>query len=202
MVKIAIVYYSMYGHIRILAEAIKKGVEEAGHEAVLLQVPETLPDDVLAKMHAPAKSDDAVVTVADLLAYDGIIFGLSGRFGQVPAQFRSFWDATGGHWQTGALIGKPAGVFSSTGSQGGGQETIGLTLIPQLAHHGMVFVPLGYRDKRAFDNTEGARRPPVPRPRKSPSDVLSNPCGCAPPLSYCHCSARRITLRCWDNRER
>jgi len=192
----------MYGHIRILAEAIKKGVEEAGHEAVLLQVPETLPDDVLAKMHAPAKSDDAVVTVADLLAYDGIIFGLSGRFGQVPAQFRSFWDATGGHWQTGALIGKPAGVFSSTGSQGGGQETIGLTLIPQLAHHGMVFVPLGYRDKRAFDNTEGARRPPVPRPRKSPSDVLSNPCGCAPPLSYCHCSARRITLRCWDNRER
>mmetsp|Transcript_38266 Transcript_38266/g.88445 ORF Transcript_38266/g.88445 Transcript_38266/m.88445 type:complete len:191 (-) Transcript_38266:484-1056(-) len=144
----------MYGHIRILAEAIKKGVEEAGHEAVLLQVPETLPDDVLAKMHAPAKSDDAVVTVADLLAYDGIIFGLSGRFGQVPAQFRSFWDATGGHWQTGALIGKPAGVFSSTGSQGGGQETIGLTLIPQLAHHGMVFVPLGYRDKRAFDNTE------------------------------------------------
>ncbi|KAJ1621864.1 flavoprotein-like protein [Pavlovales sp. CCMP2436] len=124
-----------------IAIAIKKGIEEAGHEAFLLQVP----DDVLAKMHAPAKSDDAVVTVADLPAYDGIIFGLSGR---------SFWDATGGHWQSGALIGKPAGGFSSTGSQGGGQETIGFTLIPQLAHHGMVFVPLGYGDKRAFDNTE------------------------------------------------
>jgi NAD(P)H dehydrogenase (quinone) len=154
MGKIAIIYYSMYGHIRAMAEAVKAGVEEAGLEAVLLQIPETLPAEVLAKMGAPPKSDDPIANVATLTEYDGIIFGLSGRYGQAPAQFRAFWDATGQHWAKGTLIGKPAAVFSSTAQQGGGQETIGLTLIPQLAHHGMIFVPLGYRDPSMFNNDE------------------------------------------------
>ena len=148
MVKIAIVYYSLYGHIRKMAEAVKKGVEDAGHTATLLQLPETLSEEVLAKMHAPPKSDDAVVTLADLEAYDGPIFGLSGRQGQFSAQFKTFWDSTGSLWAAGKLIGKPAAVFASTAQQGGGQETIGLTLIPQLAHHGMIFVPLGVSGAR------------------------------------------------------
>lgn len=154
MVKVAIIYYSMYGHIRKMAEAVKKGVEAAGHEAELLQIPETLSDEVLGKMHAPPKSSDKLARVEDLAAYDGFLFGLPGRYGQFPAQFKTFWDATGSLWSSGALIGKPAGVFFSTAQQGGGQETIGLTLIPQLAHHGIIFVPLGYRDKRLFVNTE------------------------------------------------
>lgn len=152
--KIAIVYYSMYGHIRELALAIKAGVEEAGHSATLLQLPETLPADVLEKMHAQPKSDDQVVTLADLEAYDGILFGLPGRYGSFPAQFKTFWDSTGSLWGAGKLIGKPAGVFQSTAQQGGGQETIGLTLVPQLAHHGMIFVPLGYPNPKMFDNSE------------------------------------------------
>lgn len=126
--KIAVVYYSMYGHIRKMAEAVKAGVEEAGHQATLLQVPETLPAEVLGKMHAPPKSDDPVVTLADLEAYDGILFGLPGRYGMYPAQFKAFWDSTGSLWGAGKLIGKPAGVFFSTAQQGGGQETIGVPL--------------------------------------------------------------------------
>eukprot|EP00287_Rhodomonas_sp_CCMP768_P008859 CAMPEP_0196739512 /NCGR_PEP_ID=MMETSP1091-20130531/23018_1 /TAXON_ID=302021 /ORGANISM="Rhodomonas sp., Strain CCMP768" /LENGTH=182 /DNA_ID=CAMNT_0042084097 /DNA_START=110 /DNA_END=658 /DNA_ORIENTATION=+ len=137
-----------------MAGAIKKGVEAGGCEAVLLQVPETLPDDVLGKMGAPPKGDDPLAVVADLPSYDGIIFGIPGRYGTFPSQFKSFWDATGSLWQKGALTGKPAGVFVSTGTQGGGQETIGLTMVTQMVHHGMVFVPLGYRDPKVFDFSE------------------------------------------------
>jgi len=154
MVKIAIIYYSTYGHIRTLAESVKKGLESAGATVDILQLPETLPAEVLTKMGAPPKAADPVVTVSMLPEYDGFLFGLSGRFGQYPAQFKSFWDSTGGLWQSGALVGKPAGVFVSTGTQGGGQETIGLTLIPQLAHHGIIFVPLGYQDPRVFSYEE------------------------------------------------
>mmetsp|Transcript_17892 Transcript_17892/g.45160 ORF Transcript_17892/g.45160 Transcript_17892/m.45160 type:complete len:202 (+) Transcript_17892:67-672(+) len=149
--KIAILYYSTYGHIRTMAAAIKKGVEAAGGTATLLQIPETLPAEVLAKMGAPPKSDDPVAEVSQLPEYDGFLFGLSGRFGTFPAQFKVFWDATGGLWQAGKLVGKPAGVFVSTGTQGGGQETIGLTTVSQFTQHGMVFVPLGYQDPKVFD---------------------------------------------------
>eukprot|EP00961_Rhodomonas_salina_P123236 1660025-Rhodomonas_salina.1 len=152
--KIAIIYYSMYGHIRTMALAIKKGIEAAGCEAVLLQVPETLSDDILGKMSAPPKSEDPIANVAELANYDGFMFGLSGRYGMMPAQVKTFWDATGQLWQSGQLIGKPAGVFVSTGTQGGGQETIGMTFVSQMAHHGMVFVPLGYRDPKVFDYSE------------------------------------------------
>ncbi|CAM8991584.1 unnamed protein product [Rhodiola kirilowii] len=143
--KIYIVYYSMYGHVGTLAEEIKKGVESVeGVEAKLWQVPETLPEQVLSKMYAPPKSDVPIIMPDELTEADGFIFGFPTRFGMMPAQFKAFMDSTGGLWGTQQLAGKPAGIFYSTGSQGGGQETTALTAITQLVHHGMIFVPIGY----------------------------------------------------------
>ncbi|KAK8946865.1 hypothetical protein KSP39_PZI007010 [Platanthera zijinensis] len=138
-------YYSMYGHVEKLAEEIKKGansVEEV--EAKLWQVPETLAEEVLEQMCAPPKSDVPIITPNKLAEADGLLFGFPTRFGMMAAQFKAFLDSTGGLWRTQLLAGKPAGIFYSTGSQGGGQETTPLTAITQLAHHGMVFVPVGY----------------------------------------------------------
>ena len=119
MAKIFIVYYSMYGHVKTMAQKVKEGVDSVdGCEAVLYQVPETLPEEVLSKMHAPPKDADIpVIQAADLEGADGIIFGIPTRFGMAAAQMKSFWDSTGGLWQGGKLAGKPAGVFFSTGTQ-------------------------------------------------------------------------------------
>ncbi|KAL4290223.1 hypothetical protein GQ457_14G010490 [Hibiscus cannabinus] len=143
--KVYIVYYSMYGHVEKLAQEIKKGAESVeGVEAKVWQVPETLPEEVLGKMHAPPKTDVPIITPDELSHADGLLFGFPTRFGMMSAQFKAFLDATGGLWRTQALAGKPAGIFYSTGSQGGGQETTPLTAITQLVHHGMLFVPIGY----------------------------------------------------------
>ncbi|KAK7368921.1 hypothetical protein VNO80_10954 [Phaseolus coccineus] len=143
--KVYIVYYSMYGHVETLAEEIKKGAASVeGVEATLWQVPETLPEEVLGKMGAPPKSDVPIITPSELPEADGLLLGFPTRFGLMAAQFKAFMDATGSLWRTQALAGKPAGIFYSTGSQGGGQETTPLTSITQLVHHGMIFVPIGY----------------------------------------------------------
>ncbi|KAJ6893315.1 hypothetical protein NC652_027366 [Populus alba x Populus x berolinensis] len=138
-------YYSMYGHVARLAEEIKKGADTVeGVEIKLWQVPETLPEEVLGKMGAPPKSDVPIIKPNDLTEADGVLFGFPTRFGMMAAQFKAFLDATGGLWGTQQLAGKPAGIFFSTASQGGGQETTALTAITQLVHHGMIFVPIGY----------------------------------------------------------
>ncbi|KAM2403226.1 hypothetical protein EV1_030394 [Malus domestica] len=111
---------------------------------LIKQVPETLPEEVLGKMSAPPKSDVPIISPNELADADGFIFGFPTRFGMMAAQFKAFLDATGGLWRTQQLAGKPAGIFYSTGSQGGGQETTALTAITQLVHHGMIFVPIGY----------------------------------------------------------
>ncbi|OWM77619.1 hypothetical protein CDL15_Pgr017017 [Punica granatum] len=135
----------MYGHVARLAEEIKKGAESVeGVEAKLWQVPEMLPEDVLAKLSAPPKSDVPIISPDQLPEADGLIFGFPTRFGMMASQFKAFFDATGGLWRTQKLAGKPAGIFYSTGSQGGGQETTALTAITQLTHHGLIFVPIGY----------------------------------------------------------
>lgn len=144
--KIAIVYYSMYGHIRQLAVAMQKAIIAAGGQADLFQVPETLPDEVLAKMGAPPKSEDPVASTATLEEYDAFLFGIPTRFGNFPAQWKAFWDRTGGLWAQGALQGKYAGVFVSTGTPGGGQEVTALNSLSTLAHHGIIYVPLGYKN--------------------------------------------------------
>jgi len=144
--KIAIVYYSMYGHIKQLAEAEKAGIEKAGGTADLFQVPETLPEEVLAKMHAPPKATD-VPTLNDpsvLESYDAFLLGIPTRYGNFPAQWKAFWDQTGKQWASGGFWGKMAGIFVSTASQGGGQETTAQNAISTLTHHGIIYVPFGY----------------------------------------------------------
>lgn len=142
--RVAIVIYSMYGHIAKMAEAVKAGVGSAGGSATIYQIPETLSDDILAKMHAPAKPDYPVIKPADLTQYDAFLLGVPTRYGNFPAQWKSFWDATGGLWASGALLGKYAGVFVSTGTPGGGQETTVISTLSTLAHHGIIYVPMGY----------------------------------------------------------
>lgn len=139
----------MYGHVATMAESVKKGVEAAGGAAEIFQVPETLSDEVLAKMHAPAKPDYPVATLDTLTGYDAFLFGVPTRYGNYPAQWKAFWDSTGGLWASGALYGKPAGFFVSTGTPGGGQETTIVNALSVIVHHGMIYVPLGYAP--AFD---------------------------------------------------
>jgi len=145
--KIAIVFYSMYGHIKQLAEAEKRGIEAAGGSVTLYQIEETLPEEVLTKMHAPPK-DKEIAVLSDpneLLQYDAFLFGIPTRYGNFPAQWKIFWDKTGGIWASGGYWGKYAGVFVSTGTPGGGQESTAIAAMSTLAHHGFVYVPLGYK---------------------------------------------------------
>lgn len=144
--KVYIIYYSMYGHIEALAKKIKEGVDSVdGVEAHLFRVAETLAPEILVKMHAPPKDETIpIISASELPAADAFIFGIPTRYGAMAAQMKAFFDSTGSLWQGQKLAGKPAGIFVSTGSQGGGQETTAWTSITQLAHHGMLFVPIGY----------------------------------------------------------
>jgi NAD(P)H dehydrogenase (quinone) len=142
--RVAIIVYSLYGHINKLAESVKEGVIAAGGSATIYQIPETLSADILTKMHAPPKSGYPVISVAQLTDFDAYLFGIPTRYGNFPGQWKAFWDATGKLWADGALAGKFAGVFVSTGTPGGGQETTVSNSISTLAHHGIIFVPLGY----------------------------------------------------------
>ncbi|OBT41576.1 hypothetical protein VE00_09158 [Pseudogymnoascus sp. WSF 3629] len=147
--KVAIVFYSMYGHVHTLAVAEQEGLKKAGIVADLYQVPETLPQEVLTKMYAPAKPNVPIITPEILATYDAFLIGIPTRYGNFPGQWKSFWDATGGLWASGALWGKYAGVFVSTAGPGGGQESTVISAMSTFAHHGIVYVPLGY--KTAFE---------------------------------------------------
>lgn len=144
--KIAIVYYSMYGHIKQLADAELKGIQAAGGSADLYQIAETLPQEVLNKMYAPPKAADVPVLddPAKLAEYDAFLLGIPTRFGNFPAQWKTFWDKTGGQWATGAYDGKMAGLFVSTASLGGGQESTAIAALSTLTHHGIIYVPFGF----------------------------------------------------------
>jgi NAD(P)H dehydrogenase (quinone) len=149
MAKILVVFYSMYGHIFKMAEAVAAGVGEVpGCEAIIKRVPETLPDTVLEKMGAREAQQRLaglpVATVDDLGSADGIIFGTPTRFGNMCGQMRQFLDATGGLWMSGALVGKVGSVFVSSATQHGGQESTILSFHTTLLHHGMVVVGLPY----------------------------------------------------------
>lgn len=143
--KIAIIYYSTWGHIRQLAVETQKGIEAAGGSADIYQIPETLSEEILGNMHAAPKAADPIATPQTLTQYDAFLFGIPTRFGNFPAQWKSFWDATGGLWASGALYGKYAGIFVSTGTLGGGQEVTVLNSLSVLTHHGIIYVPLGYK---------------------------------------------------------
>lgn len=149
--KVQVVFYSMYGHVYRMAEAVAEGARSVpGVEVVLRQVPETLPDDVIAKMGAAearkAFAHVPVADTADLPQADAVIFGTPTRFGNMCAQMRAFLDRTGGLWAKGALVGKIGSVFVSTGTQHGGQETTITSFHSTLLHHGMLIAGCPYTE--------------------------------------------------------
>lgn len=148
MAKVLVLYYSTYGHVETMAQAIAEGARAAGATVDLKRVPELMPDDVAQK--AGAKLDQAapIAQPADLAQYDAIIFGTPTRFGNMAAQMRNFLDQTGGLWAKGALIGKVGSVFTSTATQHGGQETTLTSFHTTLLHHGMVIVGVPYSEAR------------------------------------------------------
>lgn len=144
--RIFIVFYSMYRHVECLARIIKKGVDAVeGVEGILYRVPETLELRALDQMKVPRKNDEIpVISAEELVEADGFLFGFPTRYGSMAGQMKAFFDSTGVLWREQKLAGVPAGFFVSSGTQGGGQETTILTAVRQLAHHGMVYVPIGY----------------------------------------------------------
>lgn len=142
MSKVLVLYYSSYGHIETMAEAVAQGAREAGAEAVVKRVPEIVPEDVARKSGFKLDQKAPVATVAELPEYDAIILGVPTRFGNMPAQMKNFLDQTGGLWAQGKLIGKVGAVFTSTATQHGGQESTILSTHTVLLHHGMVIVGL------------------------------------------------------------
>jgi NAD(P)H dehydrogenase (quinone) len=147
--KVLVLFYSTYGHVHRMAEAVAEGAREvAGAEVVLQRVPETLPPEVLDRMGATeaqkAFAHVPVCTVDELPTYDAIIFGTPTRFGNMCGQMRQFLDATGQLWFTGALVGKVGSVFTSSATQHGGQESTILSFHTTLLHQGMLIVGLPY----------------------------------------------------------
>ena len=157
--KVNVIFYSTYGHIYRMAEAVAEGARQVpGAEVRLFQVPETLSSEILAKMGATeAKKTFAHVPVAtldQLEEADAIIFGCPTRFGSMTAQMKSFLDATGGLWMKGALIGKIGSVFSSTATQHGGQEMTLFSFFTTLLHHGMIIVGVPFSEQRLTSISE------------------------------------------------
>ncbi len=157
--KILIVYYSTYGHVHQMAQAVAEGAGQVdGAEVEMRRVPETLPAEVLEKMGATdaqkAFSHVPVATVDELAGADAVIFGTPTRFGNMCGQMRQFLDATGQLWQAGALVGKVGGVFASTGTQHGGQESTILSFHTTLLHLGFVVVGLPYAFQGQMRNDE------------------------------------------------
>jgi NAD(P)H dehydrogenase (quinone) len=159
--KIYVIFYSMYGHIHAMANAAAEGVRQAGGEAELFQVAETLPQEVLEKMGAvePQKqwADVPVIKASQLPEADGLIFLTPTRFGNMCGQMKQFVDSWGNLWQSRALVGKPAGVITSSNTQHGGQESTILSFHIPLLHQGMVIcgLPYAFEGQMRIDETTG-----------------------------------------------
>ena len=151
--RVLVLFYSMYGHVHRMAEAVAEGAKEAaGAEVRLMQVPELIPEEALEKAGAKkAREAFAHIPVAkpdDLADFDTILFGTPTRFGNMCSQMRNFLDQTGGLWAQNALVGKVGSVFTSTGTQHGGQETTITSFHSTLLHQGMIIVGLPYSESR------------------------------------------------------
>jgi NAD(P)H dehydrogenase (quinone) len=145
MAKILVLYYSTYGHVETMAEAVAAGARSvAGAEVVVKRVPELMPEDVARSAGVKLDQRAPIARPEELADYDGVIFGTPTRFGNMAAQMRNFLDQTGGLWTTGALIGKVGSVFAATATQHGGQEATLLSFHTTLLHLGMVVVGLPY----------------------------------------------------------
>ena len=144
MAKILVLYYSSYGHIETMAEAVAAGARDGGGEVSVKRVPETAPAEVAAAAHFKTDQAAPVATVEEIAEYDAIILGAPTRYGRMPAQMAAFLDQTGPLWARGALNGKIGAAFTSSATQHGGQETTLFSLITNLFHLGLTVVGLPY----------------------------------------------------------
>jgi NAD(P)H dehydrogenase (quinone) len=157
MAKVLVLYYSAYGHIETMAQAVAEGAREAGATVDIKRVPELVPPEVAKASHFKLDQAAPVAAVADLANYDAIIIGTGTRFGRMSSQMANFLDQAGGLWAKGALNGTVGGAFSSSAVQHGGQETTLFSIITNLLHFGMVIVGMdyGYSAQSTLDEIVG-----------------------------------------------
>jgi NAD(P)H dehydrogenase (quinone) len=144
MTKVLVLYYSSYGHVEAMANAIAEGARAAGATADVKRVPENVPEDIAKAAYFKLDQAAPIAKVEDLPSYDAIVVGAPTRFGRIPSAMASFWEQAGGLWATGALLGKVGGVFTSSATQHGGNETTLFSMITNLLHFGFVIVGLPY----------------------------------------------------------
>lgn len=144
MPKVLVLYYSSYGHIETMANAVAEGARATGATVDIKRVPETVPDDIAKGAYFKLDQAAPVAVIADLANYDAIVIGAPTRFGRMPGQLAAFLDQAGGLWASGALNGKVGGAFTSSASQHGGNETTLFSIITNLLHFGMTIVGLPY----------------------------------------------------------
>ncbi|WP_292915387.1 NAD(P)H:quinone oxidoreductase, partial [Nitrosomonas sp.] len=155
MTKVLVLYYSMYGHIEIMANAVAEGARNIENtEVAVKRVPELMPEEVARRVGAKLDQPAPIATVDELPNYDAIIFGTPTRFGNMCAQMRNFLDQTGRLWLSGGLIGKVGSVFTSTATQHGGQETTITSFHTTLLHHGMIIVGVPYSCQEIMNMNE------------------------------------------------
>ncbi|WP_306397566.1 NAD(P)H:quinone oxidoreductase [Telluria beijingensis] len=157
MAKVLVLYYSSYGHIETMANAVAEGARSTGATVDVKRVPETVPEDVAKGAHFKLEQAAPVAKVDELEHYDAIIVGAPTRYGRMPGQMAAFLDQTGGLWARGALNGKVGGAFTSTATQHGGQEATLFSIITNLLHFGMTIVglPYSYQDQMTLDEIVG-----------------------------------------------
>ena len=155
--KILVLYYSTYGHIETMAQAVAEGARSAGATVDIKRVPETVPLEIAQKNHFKLDQQAPVAAVSDLEHYDAIIIGTGTRFGRISGQMASFLDGAGGLWAKGALVGKVGAAFTSSATQHGGQETTLFSIITNLLHFGMVIVglPYSFQGQMGVDEIKG-----------------------------------------------
>ncbi|KXW58019.1 NAD(P)H:quinone oxidoreductase [Ferrovum myxofaciens] len=157
MSKVLVLYYSSYGHIETMAQAMAEGARSAGASVDIKRVPETAPLEIAKAAHFKLDQAAPIAMINELAEYDAIIVGTPTRFGRMPAQMAGFLDQAGGLWARGALQGKVGGAFTSTATQHGGQEVTLFSVITNLMHFGMVIVglPYGYQSQMTLDEIVG-----------------------------------------------
>lgn len=157
MAKVLVLYYSSYGHIETMAQAVAEGAQQGGADVDIMRVPELVPEEVMNSAGYKQDQTAPVAKPADLGRYDAIIFGTPTRFGMMASQMKSFLDQCGGLWANGSLVGKVGGVFTSTGTQHGGQESTLLNFHTVLLHFGFVVsgLPYSFTGQNRMDEITG-----------------------------------------------
>jgi NAD(P)H dehydrogenase (quinone) len=165
MTKVLVLYYSAYGHIEAMANAVAEGAREAGATVDIKRVPELVPEAVAKASHYKLDQAAPVAKIDDLANYDAIIVGTGTRFGRMSSQMANFLDQAGGLWMKGALHGKVGGAFTSTATQHGGQETTLFSIITNLLHFGMTIIGLNYGFSGRWSSMTSPAARPMARPR-------------------------------------